>query len=93
LLYLENPNQGESICSPRKTWMDRLISARESLLDRITLTQPSYGLNPENNDLSPGQISDLQARMREGLDRIMLEVMDKQGAYVDYAALRAHPAY
>jgi hypothetical protein len=79
--------------SSRKTWMDRFISARESLLDRITLTQPSSVLNPEYLDLSQSQSSDLPARMREVFDRIMLDVFDKQGVNVDYAALRTHPAY
>jgi hypothetical protein len=78
---------------PRKTWMDRFISVRESLLDRITLTQPSYVLNPENLDFSQRQSSDLPARMRDVLGKIMLDVMDTQGVHVDYAALRAHPAY
>jgi hypothetical protein len=77
----------------RRTWLDRLINTRESILDRITFTQPSSVLNPEYLDLSQMQSRDLPARMREVLDRIMLDALDKQGVNVDYAVLRDHPAY
>jgi hypothetical protein len=91
ILFLQN--RLNKSASSRKTWMDRFISVRESLLDRITLVQPSYVFNPENLDFSRRQSSDLPARMRDVLDKIMLDVMDNQGVHVDYAALRTHPAY
>lgn len=75
------------------TWKDRFINVRESVLDRITSTRPSAVLNPKSFDLSQSQSSELPARMRDVLDNLMLDVMDKQGVNVDYAALRTHPAY
>ena len=76
-----------------KTWPDRMVSARESVLDWITFTRPSCVLNPEHQHPSLIQGSNLPARMREVLDRIKADAMDAQGVHVNYIAIRDHPAY
>jgi hypothetical protein len=76
-----------------QTWSDRMVGARESFLDWITGAQPSPVLNTEERYPLPIQGRDLPAQMREDLDRIRADAIDTQGALVDYAALRNHPAY
>jgi hypothetical protein len=76
-----------------RTWQDRLVGARESFLDWTARARSSPVLNSEHQDPSPIQGRDLPALMREALDRIRSDAMDTQGALVDYADLRNHPAY
>ena len=73
--------------------VDRLISLRDSLLDRLSginagnvLNVPSAGPVPE-----PGM--DPAADLKRALDRIKFIAVDETGANVDYAALRESPAY
>lgn len=79
--------------STKMTWQDRMIGSREAFLDWITGTDSAGVLNAEDQHPATIQGGNLPAHMREVLDRIRVDAMDAQGAHVDYAALRDHPAY
>jgi hypothetical protein len=74
------------------SFSDRLIHGREALLNRLAGARPDLVFNPLNEDSTPPP-ADLAARIKETLDDLQASAMIQNGARVDYAVLRASPAY
>jgi hypothetical protein len=91
-------NQRESnihpgVISSLSSVMNALIRIRERILGLLVSPDPSNVLNSIR--LSPGASSpsDLSAELKQAMDRLLGIAMDEPGRRVDYAKLRASPAY
>ncbi len=77
----------------RPTYKDTLIRGREFLLNRLAGASADMVLNPVRDDGKMPPPADLSATIKQTLDDLKATAMDQDGAKVDYAALRASPAY
>lgn len=78
----------------RRSWSgDILIGGRENALNALSGVKSSMVLNraPAEMEVPPG--ANLAAELKRSLDELKVAAMDESGAAVDYAALRASPAY
>ena len=77
----------------RPSLSDRLIHGREVWLNRLAGARPDLVLNPAGEKTLPPPAAGQAAEIKETLDRLKASAMDEGGARVDYAVLRASPAY
>ncbi len=77
----------------RPSFSDGLLHGRNALLDRLAGAAQQQVLNPIALEDAAPPPADLAAAIKQTLADLKAAVMEQDGAKVDYAALRASPAY